>query len=90
MPRTSNDRSPSTRVDSAIVAVVVSASLFGASTPLARALVGSLDPLWLAGALYAGSGLGLSCYLLLRPGAAESPQTLIAAADTGWLAAAIG
>ena len=42
-----------------------SAVLFGASTPFARALAGTLDPLWLAGLLYAGSGLGLAFVLLL-------------------------
>jgi hypothetical protein len=39
---------------------LAAAFLFGSSTPLARALVGSIDPAWLAGCLYAGSGLGLS------------------------------
>jgi len=52
--------SGSTGSDGAILAVLVSSILFGASTPLARALVGAMDPLWLAGALYAGSGAGLS------------------------------
>jgi len=52
----------------AIAAVLCSASLFGASTPLARGLVGAVDPLWLAGLLYAGSGLGLSALLALRQG----------------------
>jgi drug/metabolite transporter (DMT)-like permease len=45
---------------------LVAALLFGASTPLAKLLVGNLPPLLLAGLLYLGSGLGLGCVLLLR------------------------
>jgi drug/metabolite transporter (DMT)-like permease len=81
---------PTTHIDAAIVAVIASAILFGASTPLARALAVSLDPLWLAGALYAGSGIGLSLWLLLRPRNAQRGSPLIAARDLGWVAAAIG
>ena len=49
-----------------IVFALGSALLFGASTPLAKALVGTIDPLWLAGLLYAGSGLGLIRVLFVR------------------------
>ena len=73
----------------AIVAILVSSILFGASTPLARALVGTMDPLWLAGALYAGSGAGLSLWLLVRRRGDVAAAPLIAGADVGWLAAAI-
>jgi drug/metabolite transporter (DMT)-like permease len=40
--------------------------LFGASTPLAKLLVGDMGPLLLAGLLYLGSGLGLGALLLVR------------------------
>jgi len=73
----------------AIVAVLASSMLFGASTPLARALVGTMDPLWLAGALYAGSGAGLSLWLLVRRRRRTDAPPLIARADVPWLAAAI-
>ena len=49
-----------------IMYALVASALFGASTPLARALVGAVDPLWMAGVLYAGSGIGLSLALALR------------------------
>ena len=39
---------------------LVSAALFGASTPLAKLLLDGIDPLLLAGLLYLGSGIGLS------------------------------
>lgn len=42
------------------------ALLFGASTPLAKLLVGDVPALLLAGLLYLGSGLGLSILLGLR------------------------
>ena len=39
---------------------LLSAALFGASTPLAKLLLDGIDPLLLAGLLYLGSGIGLS------------------------------
>lgn len=46
-----------------IVAAVLAAVLFGASTPLAKLLLGQLPPQMLAGLLYLGSGLGLGLWL---------------------------
>jgi drug/metabolite transporter (DMT)-like permease len=80
-----NARGP---VDRAILCALVSALLFGASTPLARALVTDTHPLWLAGLLYLGSGVGLSAYLLARR-RGERREALITRGDVGWLAAAI-
>ena len=42
------------------------ALLFGASTPLAKLLVGDVPALLLAGLLYLGSGLGLGILLVAR------------------------
>ena len=50
----------------AILHALAAAALFGASTPLAKALVGELPPLLLAGLLYLGSGLGLTVVRLIR------------------------
>lgn len=44
------------------------ALLFGASTPVAKLLVGQASPWLLAGLLYLGSGLGLTLARLLRDG----------------------
>ena len=77
------------RVQRGAIVVLVSATLFGASTPLARGLSGEIDPLWLAGLLYAGSGIGLSMLLLLRhAGLAGAHQRVasIARGDYPWLA----
>lgn len=43
-----------------------SAVLFGAGTPLAKLLLGSVSPWLLAGLLYTGSGIGLGLYRLVR------------------------
>lgn len=68
-------------------AAFAAALLFGASTPLARILVGSVPPVLLAGILYLGSGLGLLLVHLARRGApAEAPLTR---ADVPWLGGAI-
>lgn len=45
---------------------LAAALLFGASTPLAKLLVGEMSPLLLAGLLYLGSGIGLAALLSLR------------------------
>jgi drug/metabolite transporter (DMT)-like permease len=42
------------------------AVLFGASTPLAKMLVGDVSPVLLSGLLYLGSGIGLGLFRLLR------------------------
>ncbi|CAN5192651.1 DMT family transporter [soil metagenome] len=52
-----------------VQAGIAAAILFGAGTPLAKVLLGSVSPWMLAGLLYAGSGLGLGLYrLITRPG----------------------
>jgi drug/metabolite transporter (DMT)-like permease len=45
---------------------LLSAALFGASTPLAKLLLLDVDPLMLAGLLYLGSGAGLAALLAAR------------------------
>ena len=55
-------------------AALGAALLFGAGTPLAKSLLGSVDPWLLAGLLYLGSGTGLSLFRLLRKAPASRPQ----------------
>jgi drug/metabolite transporter (DMT)-like permease len=45
---------------------LLAAALFGSSTPFAKQLVGSLSPIFLAGLLYLGSGVGLAVIRLIR------------------------
>lgn len=49
-----------------VLYALLAAALFGASTPLAKLLVGELSPVLLAGLLYLGSGMGLALVRLLR------------------------
>jgi drug/metabolite transporter (DMT)-like permease len=51
---------------SAIMAALLAALLFGASTPFAKLLLGNLSPALLAALLYLGSGVGLWSLRLLR------------------------
>src|SRR4051812_23831407 len=74
----------------AILYALLSAALFGASTPLAKLLLGAVPPLYLAAILYLGSGVGLLAWLGLRRAlsSADQPATL-RGTDYLWLAAAI-
>ena len=71
----------------AIAYALASAALFGASTPLAKQLVGEIAPLLLAGLLYLGSGIGLLLWFFLR-GSTERAKSL-GKTDLPWLAGAI-
>ena len=68
-----------------IPAALTAALLFGAATPVAKLLLGPLDPWLLAGVLYLGSGAGLAIVRLSR----RTPRSKLARADLPWLAAAI-
>src|SRR5690242_4024406 len=66
------------------VLALVSAALFGASTPLAKLALGTgVSPWLLAGLLYLGSGAGLSVVRLVRRDPAEAP---LRRPDLPWLA----
>lgn len=49
-----------------VQASLLAAVLFGAATPIAKVLLGAVNPWLLAGLLYAGSGVGLAAYRLIR------------------------
>ncbi len=70
------------------------ALLFGASTPLAKLLVGETAPLLLAGLLYLGSGVGLALLIGLRRAMASgrgdpAPIFALPRRDLPWLLGAI-
>ena len=69
-----------------ILLALLSAVLFGASTPLAKILLGAVSPWMMAGLLYLGAGLGLACIhafrAVLRLPATEAP---LRRADLPWL-----
>lgn len=76
-----------TPAQASIACALASAALFGASTPFAKLLLGSVSPWLLAAILYLGSGLGLAAWLALRPRAARPAP--IPRRDWPWLAAAV-
>lgn len=73
-----------------ILFALASAVLFGASTPFAKLLLGSVDPWLMAGLLYIGAGLGLAVVHIsrsaLRLPVVEAP---LRRPDLLWLAAVI-
>ena len=71
----------------AILAALIAALLFGASTPFAKLLVGDIPPILLAGLLYLGSGLGLWLLRLARDRGLATPR--LPAREWPWLLGAI-
>ncbi|MBZ0225457.1 MAG: EamA family transporter [Comamonas sp.] len=59
-----------------VLHALLAAALFGASTPLAKLLVGQVSPVLLGGLLYLGSGIGLAAIRLAR--------------DRGWKSSGLG
>lgn len=72
---------------SSVVFALLAAFLFGASTPLAKLLIGDVPPVMLAGLLYLGSGVGLSIYRLVRDKSWQASR--MQAGEWKWLAGAI-
>jgi len=70
---------------------LISAALFGASTPFAKLLLGQgVSPWLLAGLLYLGSGLGLSIVWIARKAfSGASAEAPLRRADIPWLVAVI-
>jgi len=66
-------------------AALLAAALFGAGTPLAKALMGSVSPWMMAGLLYLGSGLGLALLRVIR----RAPSVRFEVGEWPWLAGAV-
>jgi drug/metabolite transporter (DMT)-like permease len=74
-----------------IALALLSAALFGCSTPAAKLLLGAIDPIMLAGLLYCGAGVGIAILRRARKPrtAVEKAETPLSRADMPWLAGAI-
>ena len=70
-----------------IASALLAALLFGVSTPFAKLLLNDTAPMTLAGLLYAGSGIGLTVWIALRP--REATRSPWSAGTLGWLGGAI-
>ena len=68
-----------------VAAALAAAALFGAGTPMAKQLLGTVDPWLLAGLLYLGSGVGLALWRLFT----RAEPVKLAANQRGWLACAV-
>jgi drug/metabolite transporter (DMT)-like permease len=77
----------------AVLYALASAALFGASTPAAKALLGSIDPIVLAGLLYCGAGIGIAILRRAAPAvltlSAQAREQALGKGDWPWLAGAI-
>ena len=76
----------------AVILALISAGLFGASTPAAKALLGAIDPAILAGLLYCGAGIGVA--ILRRSGRRllsplSAAEVALSRRDWPWLLGAI-
>lgn len=78
---------------SAVFVALAAAALFGAATPIAKALLGSMSPFMVAGLFYLGSGVGLGMGIvalrLRRDDAQPSASHRIQKAELPWLMGAI-
>ncbi|MGG1947555.1 DMT family transporter [Trinickia sp. NRRL B-1857] len=77
----------------AALTALLAAALFGATTPLAKLLLGALSPFMLAGLFYLGSGVGLALTIavrrLLRQKPTQHDETRVHRSEIAWLAGAI-
>ena len=76
----------------AVVLALLSAALFGVSTPAAKVLLGTIDPAVLAGLLYCGAGLGVAIVRRIGRSAiaqAGRSEAALGRGDVPYLAGAI-
>jgi drug/metabolite transporter (DMT)-like permease len=71
----------------AVVLALLSAALFGVSTPAAKALLGEISPAVLAGLFYCGAGIGIAILRRARQNARS--EASLSRAELPWLGAAI-
>jgi len=73
-----------------VFCALAAAILFGASTPLAKSLLGSVPPMLLAGLLYLGSGLGLGVIRYSRRRrSSDAAEANLTRRDLPWLVAVV-
>src|SRR5262245_41283507 len=74
----------------AVVYALVSAALFGVSTPAAKLLVGTVHPVVLAGLLYCGAGIGVAILRRTLPlVVSRAEEVALSRRELPWLAGAI-
>jgi drug/metabolite transporter (DMT)-like permease len=76
----------------AVLFALLSAALFGVSTPAAKALLGTIEPTVLAGLLYCGAGIGVAVLrraLRVNFTQGATAEAALTRGDMPWLAGAI-
>jgi drug/metabolite transporter (DMT)-like permease len=74
----------------AMLMALGAALLFGSSVPLAKVMLGSMDPLMLAALLYLGSGIGMAAVKLgLKASGKLSGEAQLKRGDAPWLLGAL-
>jgi drug/metabolite transporter (DMT)-like permease len=74
----------------AIIYALLSAALFGVSTPAAKILVGTIHPAVLAGLLYCGAGIGIAFLRAILPTITKAaPEVALTRSELPWLVGAI-
>lgn len=73
----------------AIFYALLSAGLFGLSTPAAKVLLGTIDPAVLAGLFYCGAGVGTAILRRIHPQAFLSHELDLRRRDIPWLTGAV-
>lgn len=70
---------------------LAAAALFGLSAPLAKTLVGTVSPVWLAALLYLGSGAALALWSMARRALnpLRAAPVAVTRADLPWLAGSV-
>jgi drug/metabolite transporter (DMT)-like permease len=73
----------------AVILALAAAALFGAATPIAKVLLGTVSPFMLAGLFYLGSGIGLGVISIVRSLRERAPgASAFRAGDIPWLVGA--
>ncbi|MBL8092437.1 MAG: EamA family transporter, partial [Anaerolineales bacterium] len=72
-----------------ILQALTAAIFFGSSAPISKLLLGDISPIFLAGFLYLGSGLGVVLVRLLNQVKVKEKEAGIKSDDIKWLAGAI-
>ena len=80
---------PAPQPRAGVTQALLAAVLFGASTPVAKALLVDTSPQVLAGLLYLGSGIGLGALWLMRRARGFIPDAPLTRQDLPWLAGAV-
>jgi drug/metabolite transporter (DMT)-like permease len=72
-----------------IMQALIAALFFGSSAPIAKLLLGDISPIFLAGFLYLGSGLGVALVRALNQAQVKEKEAGIKSDDVKWLIGAI-